>query len=230
MSNNLKRDVRSELQGFAGIFDSLRYRLDTHQVWSDFLEMSVCALSLQTEEKRYLEVAGRYTKKDLELFVKLFAEMIKAYNHTIRGDWNDYLGEFHEVVVSNYSRAARGQFFTPKSLCDIMSGFQDQPEPGATISDPSCGSGRCLLSMASHFNETRLKLFGADIDRNACLMACINLLLHGFQGTIEHMDSLNLKKWDEWTVNPYLRIAGVPGIVRPGKHAQFLKVAFKKVA
>ncbi len=185
---------------------------------------------MQTEEKRYLQIAGRYDRKELEIFPRLFTEMIKAYCTIVEGDWEDFLGEFHEVVVSNYSRSARGQFFTPKSVCDIMSQFQSKPADGATISDPSAGSGRCLLSMAAHHPDTRLRLFAADIDRNACLMACINLLLHGFQGTVEHMDSLKLEKWDEWQVNPYLRMAGVPGIVRPGKHKMFLDIAFKKAA
>jgi type I restriction-modification system DNA methylase subunit len=230
MSNNLKRDVRPQLKEFAGLFDSMRYRIDTYQCWSDFLEVALCALSMKTEEKRYLEVIGRYQKKEQQLFPQLFAEMMKAYQTIGPGEWEDFLGEFHEAVVAPSSKSARGQFFTPKHLCDLMTELQPAPNKRDSVNDPACGSGRCLLSLAAQYPDKRLKLVGADIDRNACLMTCINLLLHGFQATVYHMDTLSLKTWDQWSVNPYLYIANVPGVVRPGKHQLFIDTAFNKAA
>ena len=51
-------------------------------VFSDFLEMSVCALSLGAMESRYLEIVGRYDKHEVNLMADAFAALvIEMDNH-----------------------------------------------------------------------------------------------------------------------------------------------------
>lgn len=65
----------------------------------------------------------------------------------------------------------------------------DKPEPGQTVCDCACGSGRMLLA-AAKINR-HVKLYGADLDNTCCKMALLNMLLNSLTGEIAHMNSLS---------------------------------------
>lgn len=57
-----------------------------------------------------------------------------------------------------------------------------------TVCDPTCGSGTLLLAMAQRFPEWALhrgyvRFYGQDLDRLCVLMARINMMLYGLNGT-----------------------------------------------
>lgn len=57
----------------------------------------------------------------------------------------DILGLAYGAYISGHSRSTLGQFFTPAQVCDFVVQLLD-PEPGAKILDPACGSGSFLAS------------------------------------------------------------------------------------
>ena len=49
---------------FSDYLLKLGRRYDLHRVFTDSLELFVCALSLGAKEERYLEIIGRYEKPE----------------------------------------------------------------------------------------------------------------------------------------------------------------------
>lgn len=156
----------------------------TGRVFSDFLEITLCAIQLGAAEDRYFQIIQRYDAPDLEVFSKAFA----ALTLEMTGDGSglvDVLGEFFEKEIS---RGLNGQFFSPQPICDMLTGIIRSNGPGYRVADPSCGSGRMLLS-AAKLNRS-LQFFGADNDLTCVHMSVINLCLNGLFGEIAWMDTL----------------------------------------
>jgi type I restriction enzyme M protein len=105
----------------------------------------------------------------------------------------------------------------PKRLCDV---FDDesrvlQPEPGMEIYDPTCGSGGLLIKCETAAKEwghscpqangkntsgvrnvaARLKLYGQEYVADTWAMACMNMIIHDMEGTIEIGDTFKNPKF-----------------------------------
>lgn len=80
---------------------------------------------------------------------------------------SDPIGDAFEVFVGSESRGRSGQFFTPRSVTDLLIEAVD-PKPGETIIDPACGAGGFLTSAARHFLEKGVKPkdLGAHVSRS----------------------------------------------------------------
>ncbi len=63
---------------------------------------------------------------------------------------SDPIGDAFEVFVGAESRGRAGQFFTPRTVTDLLVSIVN-PQPGETIIDPACGAGGFLASVARHF-------------------------------------------------------------------------------
>ena len=63
---------------------------------------------------------------------------------------SDPVGDAFEVFVGAESRGRAGQFFTPRTVTDLLVNIVN-PQPGETIIDPACGAGGFLSSVARHF-------------------------------------------------------------------------------
>lgn len=86
----------------------------------------------------------------------------------------DALGEVHEATVPAAERHARGQYFTPFPLIELV--LDLCASGGATpraVLDPSCGSGRFLMAAARRWPKARL--LGFDTDPAALALARQNL-------------------------------------------------------
>lgn len=118
----------------------------------------------------------------------------------------DLFGQLYEQMFLLKSKASsNGQFFTPNSLCRLMSDITDAGVEEKVshigpvrVNDCACGSARTLLS---HFMEKTSKdhsLAGryyyeaADIDLPTCKMAACNMMIHGMQGKVVCQDQLLL--------------------------------------
>ena len=115
------RDVPTELRDFNSVFNKLIYRYDVSQIFNDLLSLIVACLGRGTQEPQYFEVINRYKREEIEIFSKLFAELIIYYDKNISdSSWCDPLGEYYEILAGNYKKSALGQFFTPPAICDLM--------------------------------------------------------------------------------------------------------------
>lgn len=196
------RDVPNYLREFNSLFLSFGRRYDASQVFDDFLTIIICCFARQTQEPLYLETIKKYSKEELKDFAKVLGTLFLIYDREIStGDWIDPLGDYYEVLASSHKKSGFGQFFTPKSICDIMAHITvKKKDYGNRINDPTVGSGRTLL--ASN-NICKGNYYVAqDIDHMCVKMCCINMAMHGLKGEVYHMDTLqNSTPWNTYVIN-----------------------------
>lgn len=123
-----------------------------------------------------------------------------------KGNAFDLFGQLYEQMFLLKSKASsNGQFFTPDSLCRLMSDITDAgveenvSDSGLVrVNDPSCGSARTLLAHFMKKTHENPALAGkyyyeaADIDLPTCKMAACNMMIHGMQGKVVCQDQLSL--------------------------------------
>ncbi len=189
-------------------------RHDLSTVFSDFLQMAVCALSMQQKEELYLETIKRYEKSEVQSLTNAFASLVIEMDNSGQG-CHDVLGPFFTL---NITRGHNGQYFTPQPICNLMArctGINDSTQPQRVL-DPACGSGTMLVSRARCEREVRGRnsdlYFGADLDRRCAMMTAINLCLNGLCGEVAWMNSLSNEYFGGWKIDihsfyqvPYLR-------------------------
>jgi len=184
------------MKAFSKLVEQVAYRHDMSTVFDDFLTMALCAFSYGQQEELYLKTIKRYDTNELQLLAATLAAMIGEYDQRSQdGKWCDVLGEFFEEHNGKFGRDARGQFFTPPSLCDIMARMaaDDATLKERKINDPCVGSGRTLIAMDRTHARNRLYNFyvGQDIDGRCAKMFALNLKMYGMKGVSIHMNSIS---------------------------------------
>ena len=185
------------------IMSDFAYRagVDTSRVFDDFLRYVINGFTLPGFPG--LTDWG-YTKEQNQTFLVMFGTLVKGVQRQLdtRG-WYDAFGTIYEDLIASKSRrSGSGQFFTPETVCDLMTElvYGSENMTGKVVSDCACGSGRTLLS----FNARHLGNFyvAEDVDRTCCMMTVCNFLLHGMEGEVVWHDSLCPEKfYGAWRVN-----------------------------
>jgi hypothetical protein len=100
---------------FGDLFVRLAERHGRHEVWSDFITMSACALSnagdkrfFQEREEMYLALVKPYTKDEADILAQMLGYVIMALEENPE---QDFLGEMFSGL--NLHNEWKGQFFTP---------------------------------------------------------------------------------------------------------------------
>lgn len=186
---------------FEKIFENLTKQHDPNKIFNEFLDY-VIDINLFTTINQNLDFEGREAD-----YMSMFKAWVEITNNALNNgkEWYDYLGEFYEGVVQTKFKASnRGQFFTPSSVCDMMSELTilERDCSNKFFNDCCCGSGRLLLS--SHTRAPGNIMIGADLDDVACKAAVLNFFIHGVRGSIIHMNTLELECFGAWRVNNYL--------------------------
>lgn len=73
----------------------------------------------------------------------------------------DVKGHAYEEIVGSNLRGDRGEFFTPRNICNMAVAMLD-PEEGQLILDPACGTGGFLISAMNRVIE---KIRAAELER-----------------------------------------------------------------
>lgn len=163
------------------------------QAFEDFLTFVRCSLAGQTMEEEYLQtVAKGYAKgkegnRGIDWIAKAFAQLVQAMEETKE----DVLGD---IFTGGITYGERGQFFTPDSVSHMMAELLtsgDDSEDPQTVNDPTCGSGRFLLSVAKKHPDW--EFIGQDVDHRCAQMTAINLGLHGLHGWAVWQNTLSLE-------------------------------------
>ncbi|WP_157679595.1 N-6 DNA methylase [Methylovulum psychrotolerans] len=134
-------------------------------------------------EKEYLEIVGRYSKEEVNLFCELLANFIELSEP----EPADILGSLYmELELGNLNN---GQFFTPHEISLLMAKLtygnmlKNLDKPFITLSEPACGAGGMVLAFVNEMLKNNLnpayKLFVQciDIDRLAGFMCYLQLSL-----------------------------------------------------
>ena len=148
-----------------------------------------------------MQIYGHFFENDIFDWYKWDGESIVRVFHSLnRFDFknvgSDLIGKIYEQYVDIAERRNKGQFYTPQWVVNYILDtveYQGQEIIGKRLLDPACGSGRFLveaarrlvselkvLNLASHelINERLCKsLFGLDINRFACFLAEVNILI-----------------------------------------------------
>lgn len=187
-----------KVKSYSEIIVGLSQRYGISNVFTDFLDIIVCTLSLGAKEEQYLKIVSKYEKQEVNQLADAFTSLV--YEMDNNGDGlKDCLGDF---FMEHLSFGKNGQFFTPEPICTMMAVITNPIGIGKKVGDCSCGSGRTLMAAAK---VNRLNSFyGADIDRTCCLMAVVNLCLNGMCGEISWMDSISNRYFGGWqiTIHP----------------------------
>ena len=124
-------------------------------VFADFCRISACTLSAGAREEEYFEAIKSYSTEELKLLTEAFALMIQEAESR---PFLDIFGEYYLEIASHSSKQARGEFYTPPHLCELVAKLN---APAAdtipsnkpiTVSDPCCGSGNMILAFAKQFS------------------------------------------------------------------------------
>ncbi|MBD3589560.1 N-6 DNA methylase [Bacteroides sp. GM023] len=192
MKNNDFKTFGEYLEGISRIHGRAK-------VFDDFLQIIVCCLSMGRKEELYFKTIKPYDREELNLFSQAFASLVMQMDSA---PLDDPFGDYYEEFLSD---SRNGQFFTPMPICDLMTQLTTAVKPGeerksgdVRVYDPTCGSGRLLLSAAK---QDRKQFFvGADISYSCCLMTIINLCLNSLNGEVLHMNTLSFNCWHHWCV------------------------------
>lgn len=207
------------MDDFEKKFKEISTSYDPQKAWEEWLDY-VIDINLFTTINQNLDFNGR--EKD---YYELFLIYLKIMHHEVRNDtkqtgvtgWSDYLGVFYESnVKTQYKASARGQYFTPAHIADVMAELTmtGNDYKNTFLMDSCCGSGRFLL--AGHDKEPLTIGFGIDLDETSVKMATINLMFHGARGTVIHGNSISGEFYKGYKVNQYL------GFGLPMPHVELL--------
>ncbi len=212
----------NDTNDFLKTFHILTYENSKWQAWRDFIFMSSCSLSnalakndYKNREAEYLKTINKYSKRDQQLFPKLFAKLVMALEHNPE---QDFLGTvFMELGLNSHHN---GQFFTPYNVCQLMSdmtlyGLENEIEQRGyfAINDPACGAGATLIASANVSKNILQKVWknfqnyglftGQDIDMTVGLMCYLQLSLLGCAGYVKIGNTLTDPMRDNDDITKY---------------------------
>jgi type I restriction-modification system DNA methylase subunit len=165
-------------------FERFAYGQSLHTAFTDLLDWTLLPFKKCHDAEQQSEAIQTYQShhKATQLITLL----------TIIGDLSegfaDPLGELYMQAISN---GHNGQYFTLEHVCDMMAAMTigADLQDGQSICDPTCGSGRMLLS-AAKINRFTI-FYGADLDITCCKMALLNMLLNSLKAEVAHMNTLS---------------------------------------
>lgn len=211
------RAVEESKKEFLKVFREMCYSRSGWQVWADLITAMACSIANVTDrrhpvwkkrEDEYMDCIGRLG--GVEKPAQCFAQIVNALDQNPN---QDFLGELYmELELGNHWK---GQFFTPYSICRMMSeitideNIKDKIEQQGyiAVNDCACGAGATLVAAANTFRYKKIQfqnhiLFTAqDIDRVVGMMCYIQLSLLGCAGYVVIADSIT---------NPMVRDALFP--------------------
>lgn len=145
--------------------------------------------------------------------------VMQELDFSIMDSESDPIGDAFEIFVGSESRGNSGQFFTPRSVANLLVAAVD-PQPHETILDPACGAGGFLASVCAHRHRRGVPtenlangLYGIDKDTYLAQLAKVHIsLLTGGHPTILNGDSVALQNGAN-SLREYLPSQGVDVIL-----------------
>lgn len=191
------------LTDFKKLFERLSYSQDYSTTFSSFLDYALWRLAPQCSETMSDELQ-RLDKMYKQEMVPVMYDMFEAWSIACDNDGEGFYDALGDLFMECVSHGRNGQFFTPQPICDMMAemSYDEQLEPGKTVCDPACGSGRMLLAMAK--KQRRLKFFAADNDHTCTKMAALNLLVNCMEGEVAWMNTLSMEHYRSYHIRNVL--------------------------
>ena len=197
-------DIPVEVKNFYKKFETLSRKYYEPQILEDFLTLFMANFSMDPViQGDWNQAKTRYTPEEIKVFGELVVIYITDLNKIFQESdlqWFDFFGTLYEFISSQSKRAGLGQFFTPATIVNFMVISKGDMEPGTTVNDPSCGSGRFLI--AAHATHPHIRVFGEDLDLLCCKMSVVNCLMSGCDAEIVWRDSLDPNSYNRgWKIH-----------------------------
>ena len=165
--------------------------------------MFACAISNSVDkrykaerESLYMSCVAKYTREEMQVFPKIFGEIVKQIEDNPE---QDLLGDLYMQL--DLGSHWHGQFFTPYNVCAMMANMEyhkvesaDEVKP-VTASDCACGGGALLIAAAHAYRKSiahtglnpqhYLCLYAQDLSRTTAMMCYIQLSLQGYAGKVK---------------------------------------------
>lgn len=194
-------------------FRKLKYRHDTWYIFRDFLDMTIDNFTIPGQ-KPLFENKDKYTTEEYGYFGDLFYTYMGTMSKQLEEKpYCDFLGEWWESD-QDMTNKFNAQFFTPLDVADLMCQLTITDKTGSSkvMYDCCCGSGR--FGLAYHTYRPQDYFFFNDLDLYAVKMTILNMLFHGMQGVVAHMNTLTEEVFWCCRVTPYLfDFSGLPYVV-----------------
>lgn len=204
----MKSPSKQQYTEIVKLFNSLAGARQLWELWEDAVIMFATMLSNAVDkrfydkrEEMFRNVAGKYSEKEIQTFLQIFAEIV---NQLEAEPEQDFLGDLYMQL--DLGSHWHGQFFTPYNVCKMMADLQLPDElsfedaKAVTITDCACGGGALLIASAHSYRQKMAKiglnaqdfvcLYAQDLSMVAALMCYIQISLQGYAGKIKIGDSL----------------------------------------
>lgn len=152
-----------------------------HQVFSDFLVLTISGLTQNHSTPLYMETFSRYSHSEIRAKFPLILQHLMNEISTRSGNefGNDVLGEFYE---SHFSSNDENRILSWKECLNTIQPLRPDMEIipkhwPVSVLDVGCRSGRILLAMASK-NKVCYEFLGVEYDFDFIMMTALNLLLN----------------------------------------------------
>ncbi|KAB7835913.1 N-6 DNA methylase [Streptomyces mobaraensis] len=185
------------------------------EVFDNFVEMAALALrnavdvrgseSWLAHEAQYLQVAGRYSRTELDCFAHALALVITEMER----DPCDVLGRLYMELELGNERL--GQYYTPYDIALLMAEMQigsivDRVSTRgfADLYEPTCGAGAFIVAVSQAMlghglnPQTQLHVTAEDIAPQAMHMIYVHLSLLHIPAVVRRRDTLTLETFDTW--------------------------------
>lgn len=199
-------------QQYTGIVKMYNSLIGSHQLWELWQDsMTMFALSISNtvdgryrdkREAMYMDIAHKYTKDEMQVFPKIFGEIIMQLEAEPE---QDLLGDLYMQL--DLGSHWHGQFFTPYNLCAMIAKTQlgqkeytvENVKP-ISVCDCACGGGALLIASAHEFRKAiqhtglnaqhYICLFAQDLSQVSAMMCYVQLSLLGCAAKVKLGDSL----------------------------------------
>lgn len=202
---------------------------DYYYVVSDFFELSAISVRNNVDygperekfEKRYLDIASKYRKEQLEVFASALGLFIGEINAAMNGGvpFRDFAGEIY--MNSGTSNGKAGQFFTPYHVSHLMAEVNfdkdklkaeiaADPDHVITIAEPTCGAGGLIVAAIDVLKDAGINYAWnafvdcGDIDARCVHMTYLTLSLLGVPAVVRRGDALALDYSETWYTPAYI--------------------------
>ncbi|MFI8089088.1 N-6 DNA methylase [Streptomyces sp. NPDC086080] len=185
------------------------------EVFDNFVEMAALALrnavdvcgseSWEAREGQYLQIAGRYSRTELDRF----AHALALVTAEMEREPCDVLGRLYMELELGNERL--GQYYTPYDIAQLMAEMQidsvvEQVQRGgfANVYEPSCGAGAFMVALSQAMLEhglnpqTQLHVTAEDIAPQAMHMIYVQLTLLHIPAVVRRRDVLTLETFESW--------------------------------
>lgn len=203
------------IKAISKLFRSCAYRHDLHSLFSDCMETIAITISNSVDqghrdlrEKRYLEIVGHYERNVVELFPRIFGEIVEAFETGPEDVLGAVYGEL-ELISRD-----KGQFFTSYSVCCMMAEVAVSSRDHVaelidrngfvTAMEPACGAGAMVIALADVMHahginyQRHLHVTAVDVDPRAVHMAYIQFTLMHIPAIVSIGNSLSQEMREHW--------------------------------